>query len=83
MANIRPSTFASRRVKFFGGDARLPIVFFVIWLLYKAWITFFVFIAFWVFSIILEYTNIDFVNFIKKVRMMLTGSERKKVKKNY
>jgi hypothetical protein len=81
--NINPATFASKRVKFFGADARLPVLFLIIWLLYKAWITFFLFIAFFIFSLILEYNNIDLFNFFKKIRMFITGKDRKKVKKTY
>lgn len=81
--DINHATYASRRVKFLGSDARITVIFFVIWLLYKAWITFGLFIAFFIFSVILEYNNIDLVNFLKKIRMFLTGSDKKKIKKIY
>jgi hypothetical protein len=81
--NINHARFASRRVKFLGSDARISLIFLVILLLFKSLNTFFVFIAFFIFSLILEYNNIDFVNFLKKIRMNLSGNKIKKIRKNY
>ena len=80
---INPAQFASRRAKFFGSDARLTVVFIIVWLLFKSWITFFLFVAIFVFSFILEYNDIEFLNFLKKIRMFLTGKDKKDKKNTY
>ena len=80
---IEPSKYANTRVKFIGSDARLTLIFFVIWMLFKYWIVFFMFVAILLFSIILEYNNIDFLNFVKKIRLFLSGSKRKNIKNTY
>jgi hypothetical protein len=80
---INPSQYASQRAKFLGSDARITVIFLIAWLLYKAWITFILFIAIFIFSVILEYNNIEFLSFLKKVKLMLTGMSKKRIRKTY
>lgn len=80
---LSPSKYANIRVKFIGSDARLTLVFFIIWMIFKTWIVFFLFLAILLFSIILEYNNTDFLNFIKKIRMFLSGKNKKNIKNKY
>ncbi len=81
---INPSTYANQRVKFLGSDARLTVIYVVIFLLYKSWIVLGMFALTMALSIFMEANDIDFINYLKKIRLLLSGKkDRKYIKKTY
>lgn len=81
---INPSTYANQRVKFLGSDARLTVIYVVVFLLYKSWIVLGMFVLTLAISIFMEANDIDFMNFLKKIRLYLSGNkDRKYIKKTY
>jgi hypothetical protein len=80
--NITPSHYANQRVKFLGSDARLTLIYVIIWLLTKSWIILGMFILTLSVSIFMEMNDIDFMNYIKKIRLKLSGKVKRKTIKN-
>lgn len=79
---INPSTYANQRVKFIGSDARLTVIYIIIFLLYKSWIVVGMFAITMVISILMEMNDIDFINYLKKIRLSLSGTKDRKYIKN-
>jgi hypothetical protein len=80
---INYAKFASQKPKFFGSDARMVIMFLVLFMFHMRLWTLYLFIAIFVFSLILEYKKIDFIQFLKKIRMFIANGDKKKIRKNY
>jgi hypothetical protein len=81
--DINIAKFASATPKFFGTDARMVILFLVLFFFHMRFWTFYLFIAIFTFSFILEYKKVNFIQFMKKIRMLIANGDKKKIRKNY
>lgn len=81
--DINIAKYASATPKFFGTDARMVIFFLLLFFFHMRWWTFSLFIAIFTFSFILEYKKVNFVQFMKKIRIFIASGDKKKIRKKY
>lgn len=75
--------FASMTPKFFGTDARMVIMFFILFMFHMRLWTFILFITVFSFSFILGYKKVNFIQFLKKIRMIVASGDTKEIRKKY
>jgi hypothetical protein len=80
---INHAKFASMTPQFFGADARMVIMFFILFMFHMRLWTFALFAVVFCFSFILSYRKINFINFLKKIRMIIASGSNKKIRKKY
>jgi hypothetical protein len=81
--NVNYAKFASMTPTFFGADARMVIMFVILFMFHMRWWTFALFCVVFSFSFFLEYKKINFIQFLKIIRMSLFSGEIKKIRKRY
>lgn len=81
--SINYAKFASMTPKFFGADARMVIMFVLLFMFHMRWWTFGLFCLVFAFSFFLEYKKIGFIQFLKTIRMALFSGDYKKIRKKY
>jgi hypothetical protein len=81
--DINIAKYASATPKFFGTDARMVIFFLLLFFFHMRLWTFILFVAIFTFSFILEYKKVNFLQFMKKIRMFIASGDKKKIRKKY
>lgn len=81
--NINYSKYGSMTPQFFGTDARMVIMFFILFIFHIRIWTFVLFLIVFSFSFILSYKKINFIQFLKKIRIIIASGDKKKIRKKY
>jgi len=74
---------ASKIPAFFGTDARIVIMFFVLFMFHIRIWTFALFLVAFLFALALSLKKISFINLLKKIRIIIASGSIKKIRKKY
>lgn len=84
MSDINYAKFSTMKPKFFGADLTMIIAFLLLFFLHMRLWTFILLITVFTFSVVLDFFfKISFISLLKKIRVGMTLSNKKKIRIHY